>query len=323
MPPARAKVPNLHFFTGENDFALRRELKRWKSAFAEKYGQENFLEMSGKETLSALLDAVATMPFLAEKRLVIIDGLPPLSREEFTSFCDNIHPQVVVAIVEPKPDKRLGVAKDIEVRAEVKQYPGLTERDTVRWIREEAAKMHASIDDAAVESLLQLVGTDQWMLEKELEKLALYSDSSIRGPDIDALGIPAGDQVIWKFTDLIGSRKPQEAIRFFRRRLDRGEDAYAFWGILLNALKNLVLIWAALQEGRQDDRAIASAFGLSPFAIRGLVPLAKSLSILQIRQIVEMAAETDLALKTGGYHYSADRQDELQTVIERMILMCQ
>ena len=323
MPPARPKVENLHFFTGENDFALRRELKRWKSGFVEKYGQENLLEISGRETLSRLLDAVATMPFLAEKRLIIINGLPPLSREEFQSFTENIHPQVVVAIVESKPDKRLGVVKDIDSVADVKGFPVLSECDIGRWIRDEAAKMHASIDDAAVQNLIETVGTDQWMLLGELQKLALFTDGSIRALDVEALSLPSGDQVIWKFTDLIGGRKPQEAITFFHRRLDRGEDAYAFWGILLSALKNLTLVWSALQEGGQNDRSIASAFALNPFAIRGLMPLARSLNASRLRRIVDTAAEADLALKTGGHHASAERQEELVTLIERVILLCE
>ncbi|MDD5055034.1 MAG: DNA polymerase III subunit delta [Candidatus Peribacteraceae bacterium] len=322
MPPARSKVPNLHFFTGENDFALRRELKRWKSAFLEKYGEENFLEISGRETLSRLLDAAATMPFLGEKRLVIIDGLPPLSREEFKSLTGNIHPQVVVAIVEPKPDKRLGVVKDIESCADVKRYPALSEHEIDQWIRKEAAKLHASIDDAAVRNLLQTVGTDQWMLLGELQKLVLFSDASIRSPDVDALSLPSGDQIIWRFTDLIGGRQPYEAIRFFHHRLDRGEDAYQFWGILLNALKNLALVWSSLQEGRQDERTIATAFAVSPYAIRGLVPLARSLSAHCLRRIIDTAAEADLALKSGGHHYSADRQEEVVALIERVILLC-
>ncbi len=323
MPSAHPKAENLHFFTGENDFALRSELKRWKSAFKEKYGDENLLEISGTETLSALLDASSTMPFLAPKRLVIIEGLPPLSKEEFQSFLQNIHPQVVVAIVEPKPDKRLGIVKVIESIADVKRYPALSERDIDRWIRDEAVKMHASIDDAAVQELIQTVGTDQWMLLGELQKLALFTNGSIRGPDVDAISLPSGDQVIWKFTDLIGGRKPQEAIAFFHRRLDRGEDAYAFWGVLLNALKNLVLVWSSLQEGRQDDYAVASAFALNPYAIRGLMPLARHLSAPCLHRIINTATEADLALKTGGHHYSAERQEELVTIIERVILLCE
>lgn len=323
MPPARPKVENLHFFTGENDFALRRELRRWRSAFAEKYGQENLLILSGQETLSRLLDAASTMPFLAPKRLIIIEGLPALSREGFHSFTENIYPEVVVAIVDPKPDKRLGIVKEIESLAEVKNFPVLSAHELDRWIRDEVSKMHGSIEDAAVRSLLETVGTDQWMLLGELQKLALRTDAAIRASDVDLLSLPSGDQVIWKFTDMIGGRNPYEAIKFLHRRLDRGEDAYAFWGILLNALKNLALVWSALQEGSPNDRSVASAFALNPFIVRGLMPLARSLSAPCLRRIIDTAVEADLALKTGGHHASADRQKELVTLIERVILLCE
>ena len=92
---------NLYFFTGGNDYALSQELSRWKQQFSQKHKRENLLLLRAKETsVSDLLDAVSTMPFVASKRLVILEGVPRMEREGFQSIVENIHPQTVLVIAD-------------------------------------------------------------------------------------------------------------------------------------------------------------------------------------------------------------------------------
>ena len=170
-------------------------------------------------------------------------------------------------------------------------------------------------------TLLDVLGDDQWILSSELLKLCLYASSrEITHEDIDLLAVPSGSQVIWTLTDLIGSGRQVDAVRFLKRRLERGEDAYGFWIILLNMVKNLVLVWSALQERKSDERSIASATGLHFLAVRGLLSLARSLDGERMRALVDFAVQTDRALKTGGLHFSADHPHEIIAVTEQLIL---
>ncbi len=314
----------LHFFTGENDYALEKEVLRWKQAFCEKHGDENFLTLYAKDvSLSDMLDAVSSMPFIAEKRLVFIRGIPKIDKEDITTIVENIHPQVIVAFIDAKPDNRLGAVKVLMDLATVKEYEPLAPRDLGAWASALVQAEGGSIDQATFSQLLDVVGKDQWMLESELRKLVLFAPKGkIESQHIDILAVPSGDQVIWKLTDLIGSRRVDDALLFLSQRLDRGEDPYGIWIVLLSMIKNVTLVWAALQEGLRDDKSIASAVGIHFFVVRGLKPLAQSLSADGIRQLVSFATEADIALKTGGYHYSSERQSEIITLTERAMLLC-
>ncbi len=314
---------NLHFFVGENIYALEMELKRWKTHFSEKHGPENLLTIKGKESsVSDILDAVATMPFIAEKRLVIIEGVPKIEKEDFPSILKNIHPQTVVVIVDAKPDKRLGIVKEIEKAAELKRFDSLSPAELSQWIRSLVQKLGVSIAPDAQKLLLSIVGDDQWTLLSELQKIAAYADGEIRREHVEMLAVSSGSQVIWRLTDLVGSKKSGEALEFLRYRLERGEDAYGMWSILLNMIMNLGLVSAAVQTGLRDERSLTSATGLHPFAIRGLLPLARSLDEPKLKQLIDWAAAADIQLKTGGYHYSAEHPHEVIALTERMILMC-
>lgn len=312
-----------HFFTGENDYALERELQRWKQGFFAKHGAENFLELHGKDVSSAdLLDAVSVMPFIAEKRLVLLRGLPRIEREDLRSVADAIHPQTVFVIADAKPDKRLGVTKEVLELAELKEFASLSPRDLASWAASVVSGEGASMGTEAWNRLVSVCGTDQWVLDSELKKLAAFSGGEISAADVDELAVPSGDQVIWRLTDLVGGRKADEALRFLRARIERGEDPYGLWVILLNMVKNTALVWSALESGVRDERSIASAFGLHFLAVRGLLPLARSLDRQKVQDLVDFASGADLALKTGGYHYTSEHQEEVIALSERAILFC-
>jgi DNA polymerase III delta subunit len=108
---------NVFFFTGEHAYALHEELVRWKKQFAEKHGEENLLLLEGKKiSKNDLIDAVSVLPFLAEKRLIVIDGVPSLEKGDLFLVLDACHEQSVLVICEGVPDKRLSTVKPGKIR---------------------------------------------------------------------------------------------------------------------------------------------------------------------------------------------------------------
>ncbi len=312
---------NIFLFTGENTYALMQELVRWKKGFVDKHGAENMLEVSSsEEKLSSLMDHVAAMPFIAEKRLVIVRGIPTLEKEEMTRFLGAIHPQTIVAFVDPKPDKRLTSVKTLQQIAVTKEYKALSPGERALWLTEEAKRHGAELTEPGKKALLDIVGDDQWMLSSELAKLALTRKPIDREAVITYV-IPSGERIIWGFTNLLGEGNVHGALTYFREQMERGEDPYGLWVILLDMVKKLVLVWTALQENIAPGN-IASELKLSPFVVRGIMPLARSLSSGSIETLLSFMASSDLALKTGGYRYTQDHPEEVTALIERAALLC-
>ncbi len=215
------------------------------------------------------------------------------------------------------------ITKEMENTADVKEFPLLSRAPLLKWIREFVQAKGCTISDSAMEELLQMVGEDQWILDSELRKICLFVGSGdIMAEHVDLLAVPSGTQIVWKLTDLICGGKALEAMSFLRRRLERGEDPYGIWTILMNMVKNLTLVTAALQEGERDERGIASATGIHFFAVRGILPLARKLDLKKINQIVRFVVEMDIALKSGGIKYTVEHPDEVIGISERVILMC-
>lgn len=321
------------FFVGENSYTLKHEIQRWKQSFAAKHGPENLQVLLGAtQTVSSIMDAVATMPFIAERRLVLCEGVPKIDKDGLSRVLEVLHPQVIFVVYETKVDKRLGIVKDLLEKAEVKQFDSLPPPKLSAWIREYAASRGAIIGPDAIRALQSIAGDDQWMLQGELDKLAVHAGvasaaDTVRNPEItidhiDVLCVPSGSQVVWQLTDLIGGRKSVQALQFFRRRLERGEEPYGMWVILLNMIKNISALRICLDAGICDERSIAKSSGVNFFSVRGLLPLARSFDRTRVKTLVDWAASTDIALKTGELKYTAERPEELIVLAERAILAC-
>ncbi len=317
------EYPNFFLFTGENNYALTQEIIRWKHGFIEKYGQENFMYLHGPiQSLSDILDAVSVLPFIAEKRLVLCEGVPKIDKQQFATVLDSLHPQTLFLLYTPKLDKRLAITKDLEAKAgETKIFKPLPPARLQAWAMQHVKQKNGSIEPAAWTQLLRIAGDDQWTLSNELDKLIAYRPN-ITLADVEMLAVPSGSQVVWRLTDLIGSRKMKEALWFFTDQLERGEDAYGMWVILLNMLKNLAAIRVCIDAGVSGDDAIAQASGVPFFGVRSMMPFARSADIGKVRGMVEWACDADIGLKTGGYKYTAEHTGEIEALAERVIVGC-
>lgn len=313
-------MASITLFTGDNPYALRMEKKRWIEEFTKKFGEDTVVRVDGKGlAVRDLLDEVGVMPFLAEKRMVVVDGVPKSTKEEIQALENAIHPATVLLVVDAAPDKRLGGVKRLMETATVKTFPPLRGPKLAQWVAEEAASLGASFARGAHEALLERVGEDQEALSTELAKLSLaVRGRAITPEDVDLHSIPTDEGVVWTMTDMVSAGKKAEALAYARRLLERGSDAYGLWAILLSMLKNVVAVRAALDDGL-SGKDVADRTGVHPFALRSVQPYAAKCRAADLAAAVAWATEADVRLKTGGYRATDDAPQELHVLIERFL----
>lgn len=313
---------SLYYFTGGNAYAVREEKRKWQRQFEEKHGTENLLLLQAADvTYRTLLDEVSVAPFIAEKRLLFVDGTPPFAKEEVEQLIGAIHPHCILVFADAVPDKRLAAVKAILKAAEVKEFPILTGRALLQWMARFAQSHGTSFAAGAAEELVSMVGEDQDALAQEIAKLAHFAGHrSITTQDIDILSVPSGEQEIWKLTNLLGEGKDKEALQYARSLLDHGEDPFSLWNILLWMLRSLVTVTAAVQAGERNPARIASAYKVPFPSARNLLRLAQSVPLSSVQSLLLWATDAEKALKTGGLKATKEAPEELLTVIDEFIL---
>jgi len=276
-----------------------------------------------KLNFRTLLDEVSVAPFISEKRLVLIDGTPKFTKEEVESLLAQMHPDCIVVVSDPHPDKRLTGTKALQKLATVKEFPELSEKSLQSWMQSYAKVKGALFQPAAVLELLKIVGENQDMLSQEIEKLSTaHPGTSITVDHVRALAVPSGEQEVWRLTNELAANRIPSALQYADALLRQGEDAFSLWSILLWMLRGLVSVTASVQAGERNPASIASQAGVPFPTVRTLQPLAQSISIDRLHSLIDWAANADIALKTGGYRATADSAEEVKALIDECIIRC-
>lgn len=317
-------MSQIFLFTGENSFLLREERRRWVGEFTKKYGMENCAVLDGSHMkIRELLDEIAVLPFLAEKRLVVVDGVPKSTKEEIQLLPSAIHPHVLLVFVDAALDKRTAGAKEILKSAEVKEFHAMKGPALLSWMNTYGAANGLTFGTKTAEALYEFIGDDQAMLAQEIQKLSQFAQGKpLTIEDVERNVIPTDEGVIWKISDLLSNDSKPQALTFAHRMLERGGDAYGLWAILLNMLKNLVAVHAAMNAGITSQKDIADETGVHIFAVRSLTAHARRVKNAELVPFLSWAADADKSLKTGGFRSTDESPQELLALIDRFILTC-
>lgn len=315
----------LYILWGEDDFSLTGSLEEIKQGLGDRsLLAANTTILDGQQvTLDQLRAVVGTAPFLAEKRLVIVQGLlgrfeaggkprrrkkaaPPAEREaEHRSFADcltKIPDGTVLVLVDGKIKGGNPLLKQLSPRAEVRSLPLLKEERLRQWVRQGVAEQGAAISPEAVDLLAKLVGGNLWIMTNEINKLALFaSGRRIEVEDIRAVVSSAQETSVFAMVDAILDFKVGVAEQLLEQLLERGAST-AYLLAMLSRQVRMIVQAGALRRQRRPDVEIQDRLGLtSEFALRKTLDQAQRYPLGRLREVYDKLLETDLAIKTGKY----------------------
>ena len=326
VPP---KNSQLFFFTGENTFALGEELKRWKASFLEKHGEANLHVFDAKNlAFVAFANEAKSAPFLSDKRLLIVEGIPPsiqgvpvVTKDDLETLLSEMHEGTVIVFVEPIPDKRTGIVKFLLKEATVRLFSPLSKQHLIPWIRSLGKSSGVNITEEVASEIVGSVGTDQWSLRQECLKVLSFAAPDTPTVDqVKRVCLPSGTHAVWVLNDMIGKGKTEEAALYGAKLWESGEDAYSLWNLLLYIVRNIAILWIFQKEKNLSGAALAKESGVNVLSVQSLLPLVASLSEEKVCAIVESAVAADHALKSGEIRATAQNSIELVTMLERQLL---
>lgn len=315
-------MPQIFLFTGENNFQLLYEKKRWIAGFVEKHGEENLQRLDARSVeFRSLMDEVSSAPFLAEKRLIVLEGMPKLEKEQAEILTSEIHPQVLLLIVDPKPDKRFASVKTLLKHVEIKTFASLPRDQLLAWMQQFAKEQNVSFAPGATQHLFDAVGEDQELLSQEIKKLALYAPAQhIEIQHIDELVASSTEQAGWHLMDLLASHQIEAALQFARKILDRGESPHALWSMMMWIMSSFTSVYAAVEQGQSNPGSIASSTGVNFVTVRTMIPLARTMKKSQLHTLIEQFTRVDIDMKTGGIRSTTEAPQEMLAVIDQCLL---
>jgi DNA polymerase-3 subunit delta len=311
---------------GDSEF----EISERVADFKQKVGDEsvrdlNITVLDGRRTtLGEVQHAADAIPFLADKRLVIVDGLLTRLASRKPKDGDEAAPtgaakdflNGLIDYVPRLPDTTRLVFVEFQTlnpRHPLVQLAGQQKGKTVvecrqppaaelpRWINERAKKRGGAIEPAAANRLAALIGGDLRRLDTELNKLITYVNAQrpITDKDVNLLVSDASASSVFDLVDALGKRDGRRAAHELHHLLDQGENPLGLLAMIVRQYRLLILVKELQGRGLPPD-AMAKALGQHPFVIKKLNEQARYYrDIAQLETIYRRLLEIETEIKTG------------------------
>ncbi|MBE0479537.1 MAG: DNA polymerase III subunit delta [Dehalococcoidia bacterium] len=303
---------------GEDDFSLHEELARIREGLGDRsLADTNTVVLQGQSlSPEPLMAACDTIPFLAEKRLVIVEGL--LGRFEqpargkrprkdegsrwnpLKDYCDRLPGTTVLVLVEGKLSRDNPMLKMLGPAASVREFKPLSLVQLRSWLQRRLKDQACSISPKARELLISLVGSNLHILSREVDKLCLYARGrTIEEGDVRTLVPDAREASVFSMIDAILDRQPSTAMRLLHALEEEG-SAPAYLLFMITRQFRLVMQAKDLLLRKKQPVEVGRMLRMPNEFVRDrTLQQARKHSMELLRDVYLKLLDTDLSIKTG------------------------
>ncbi len=320
----------LHILIGEDDFSIRQALEVIKKSAGDPAAlMPNTTVLEGaKLTLEQLRAACETVPFLADKRLVIVEGLlerfepkkknsrngkkgssrqpsPVEDCQPIAAVIKNLPPFTELVLLSGGGIKSTNpLLHEIAPKARVTTFPLLKKQEQLtQWIEKRVASQSKSgISKKAADLMARLVGSDLWTMANEIDKLILYTGGrAIEEADVKAVVSSVQEASIFDMVDAIIESRVASAQQLLQRLFKQGMTPPQIMAMLARQARIIFQV-KEMRAGGRSRADIKSRLGLtSDFVINKAWEQADKYSPSRIKEVYHKLLDADIAVKTGKY----------------------
>jgi DNA polymerase-3 subunit delta len=320
----------LYILWGEDQFSLEEALQNIKKSMGDMTllsTNTNILE-GQKLTLNELKSVGEAVPFLSDKRLIIIKGLlerfEPKDKssrakksnssanrqDEWQSLADCIRglpKSTILVLIDAHEAKKTAfqnnlLFKAISSQAEVRNFPTIKGIKLSQWIQARVDKQNGSISRQGISVLAEVIGGDLHIMANEINKLiAFTAGRMIEEKDIRMVVSAAQEANIFAMVDAIMDRKAGLAEQILQKLLQNGIMPSQILVLLARQIQVLIQV-KELKRLKRPPPEIQGKLGITyGFIWDKISRRAERYTIERLKNIYQNLLETDVAIKTGRF----------------------
>lgn len=279
------------------------------------YADLNFNQFDCTETaLDVILEDAETLPFLAEHRLVIARQAYFLTGAKVSAKVES-NPDLLLAYLQNPPeyttlllytdaeklDERKKLVKALHDKAVVLPFTPLRDADLYGWIERRAKRYETLIEREQAMKLVDRAGSDLRLLDKELEKMALYLGGKGARITDDVIGLLATrtlEHDVFALVEDVVNGRLEDAFSTLHNAFKMGEEPIRLLALLARQFRILlqVKMWAPRGYTQQQ---LAGMLKVHPYAVKKATEQARHFDEADLRMLLGELAEEDFRMKSG------------------------
>jgi DNA polymerase-3 subunit delta len=298
---------------GEEEYLLREALQEFVSKTVPPESADfNYSELRASEVSGeALWNALTTMPFTGERRLIVLDLNGELRKdvaEALTAYVQRPSPTTTLVMVSSEGGKMDWGEQRPESLVEVEFKP-LSESDRMAWAETFVKLGGKKLHPDAARYLVETSSKGLSDLAAKLSHAILFvgDEPEISVHTLMKVSGVSSEFTVFNLEDAILGRNAIEAQRIAKSLLEGGE---ALLRLLAFHRGTLMRVWqtnravhkpAAWQESGEADKFWKELFGRQAFKVNSFKVAAQRTNEVQLRNAIQHLLELEVEAKTGTH----------------------
>lgn len=302
----------VYYIFGDDPYQIREIKALIQERVQPAFRDFNFHQVTGGEVPGEQIAALANqLPVMDTHTVVIVREAQLLQKGDWTGLVDYLdNPSETTCLAFFAPERTLQVDSRTKAGKLIKKFTvGCLkpfENKMPQWIKQRAKSHKLRIDQDAIYRLLDLLGTELTSLDNALERLSLYLGGK---GDVDVELVNrtiAGDRDfnVFELAKFVGQRNIEQALRYLRGILNKGEHPLKLLALLVSAFRKLIKARVEFEKGaplKAFDQFVAPQLRYQREQhIRAFVEQVKMFTLDELREAFFLMEKTDLSLKSSS-----------------------
>lgn len=293
---------SVYLLYGAESYLKRLYRDKLKEAILNGSDEMNYSYFEGKGVdILKVIDIANTLPFFAERRLIIIENSGLFkSSNDFSDYIKAIPEHTFFVFVESEVDKRNRLYKAVKDKGTISEMNGMDEANLKLWVASLLNKDKKKITEDTISYFLSKTGTDMENIQNEVEKLICYAleKEVITKEDVEEVVTVQISNKIFAMIDAIGSKNGDKALELYYDLLALREKPMSILYLITRQF-NILMQVKELAELGNPNGVISQKLGLMPFTIPKYIAQSKNFTIKVLKEAINSCAEVEEMVKTG------------------------
>ena len=298
----KGEFKSVYLLYGEEEYLKKQYRDRLKNAIAGDDTMNYSYYDSDNASVKDIIDVCETLPFFAQKRLVIMEntGFLKSSNDELADYIKHIPDYLVVVMVEKDVDKRNKVYKAVDSVGYICEMKPQTTATLEKWIAGLLAKDNLKISREACDLILDKTGAGMDYIRQETEKLVSYCQGRdvVTVEDVEKVCATQTTSHIFDMISAIANKKQQQALDLYYDLLELKEPPMRILYLIVRQFNGILQVKDLMSRGI-SGKEIASKIGAAPFVVGKYQAQAKYFEMNTLLDALNECAKTEEAVKQG------------------------
>jgi DNA polymerase-3 subunit delta len=298
----------VYLFYGDEDFLMRRAIKRLEQGLAEKAGEapRRVVLESQEVELSEFLAQARVAPLWGPGQILVLrrpEAYSGAQLKALEAYLENPPRRAWVVLLSEglktrDVEKNRVFSRLLKDEAALGFYR-LKERELHQWLAQEARALGKTLPLGAAQLLVEMAGDNLQELTRELEKLALFAgkESTLSPALVGQLASHSRTYNIFALVDALGKPKSLEGLAALSHLLDLGEAPPKILTMLARQVRLLIRVKESPPDAPPDT--LARALEVPGGVVRKLAAQARQFSLTELNQHLWRLHLADRQLKTS------------------------